>query len=221
MSSNTIELNQSLRDYLINVSVKEPGVLKDLREETLQLDEFQMQISPEQGSFLSFLVKLINAKHTLDIGVFTGYSSLVVALQLPQNGYVTACDTNEEWTEIAQKYWKAAKVEDNIDLHIAPAVETLDKLISNGNEGLYDFSFIDADKINYQHYFEQSLVLVRKGGVISIDNVLWGGRVLDNSDTEPATRAIREFNSKLYKDDRVAISMIPIGDGLTLAQKLK
>ena len=220
MSSNTIKLNQSLRDYLINVSVKESGVLKDLREETLKLDEFQMQISPEQGSFLSFLVKLINAKHTLDIGVFTGYSSLVVALQLPQNGYVTACDTNEEWTEIAQKYWKAAKVEDNIDLHIAPAVETLEKLISNGNEGLYDFSFIDADKINYQHYFEQSLVLVRKGGVIAIDNVLWGGRVLDNSDTEPATRAIREFNSKLYKDDRVAISMIPIGDGLTLAQKL-
>ena len=220
MSSDTIELNQSLRDYLINVSVKESGVLKDLREETLQLDEFQMQISPEQGSFLSFLVKLINAKHTLDIGVFTGYSSLVVALQLPQNGYVTACDTNEEWTEIAQKYWKAAKVEDNIDLHIAPAVETLEKLISNGNEGLYDFSFIDADKINYQHYFEQSIVLVRKGGVIAIDNVLWGGRVLDNSDTEPATRAIREFNSKLYKDDRVAISMIPIGDGLTLAQKL-
>ena len=220
MSSDTIELNQSLRDYLINVSVKEPGVLKDLREETLQLDEFQMQISPEQGSFLSFLVKLINAKHTLDIGVFTGYSSLVVALQLPQNGYVTACDTNEEWTEIAQKYWKEAKVEDKIDLHIAPAVETLDKLISNGNEGLYDFSFIDADKINYKHYFEQSLTLVRKGGVIAIDNVLWGGRVLDNSDTEPATRAIREFNSKLYKDDRVAISMIPIGDGLTLAQKL-
>jgi len=220
MSSDTIELNQSLRDYLINVSVKEPSVLKDLREETLKLDEFQMQISPEQGSFLSFLVKLINAKNTLDIGVFTGYSSLVVALQLPQNGYVTACDTNEEWTEIAQKYWKAAKVEDKIDLHIAPAVETLEKLISNGNEGLYDFSFIDADKINYQHYFEQSLVLVRKGGVIAIDNVLWGGRVLDNSDTEPATRAIREFNSKLYKDDRVAISMIPIGDGLTLAQKL-
>ena len=220
MSSDTIELNQSLREYLINFSVKEPGVLKDLREETLQLDEFQMQISPEQGSFLSFLVKLINAKHTLDIGVFTGYSSLVVALQLPQNGYVTACDTNEEWTEIAQKYWKEAKVEDKIDLHIAPAVETLEKLISNGNEGLYDFSFIDADKINYQHYFEQSLTLVRKGGVIAIDNVLWGGRVLDNSDTEPATRAIREFNSKLFEDDRVVISMIPIGDGLTLAQKI-
>ena len=220
MSSDTIELNQSLRDYLINVSVKEHSVLKILREETLKLDEFQMQISPEQGSFLSFLVNLINAKHTLDIGVFTGYSSLVVALQLPQNGYVTACDTNEEWTEIAQKYWKAAEVEDKIDLHLAPAVETLEKLISNGNEGLYDFSFIDADKINYQHYFEQSLTLVRKGGVIAIDNVLWGGRVLDNSDTEPSTRAIRKFNSRLYKDDRVAISMIPIGDGLTLAQKL-
>ena len=111
---------------------------------------------------------------------------------------MTACDTNEEWTEIAQKFWKAAKVEDKIDLHIAEAVETLEKLISNGNEGLYDFSFIDADKINYQHYFEQSLTLVRKGGIIAIDNVLWGGRVLDNSDTEPATRAIREFNSRLY-----------------------
>ena len=220
MSSDTIELNQSLRDYLINVSVKEPGVLKNLREETLKLDEFQMQISPEQGSFLSFLVNLINAKHTLDIGVFTGYSSLIVALRLPENGYVTACDTNEEWTEIAQKYWKIAKVEDNIDLHIAPAVETLEKLISNGNEGLYDFSFIDADKINYKHYFEQSLALIHKGGVIAIDNVLWGGRVLDDSDTEPATRSIREFNSRLYKDERVAISMIPIGDGLTLAQKL-
>ena len=133
---------------------------------------------------------------------------------------MTACDTNEEWTEIAQKYWKAAEVEDKIALPLAPAVETLEKLISNGNEGLYDFSFIDADKINYQHYFEQSLILMRKGGVIAIDNVLWGGRVLDNSDTEPATRAIREFNSRLYKDERVAISMIPIGDGLTLAQKL-
>tara|TARA_B110001454_G_scaffold15690_1_gene14074 strand:- start:764 stop:1426 length:663 start_codon:yes stop_codon:yes gene_type:complete len=220
MSSDTITLNEKLRDYLINVSVKEPKVLKDLREETSKLNEFQMQISPEQGSFLSFLVNLINAKHTLDIGVFTGYSSLVVALELPQDGLVTACDTNEEWTEIAQKYWKMAKVEDKINLHIAPAIETLDNLISKGKEGFYDFSFIDADKINYQHYFDKSLSLVREGGVIAIDNVLWGGRVLDNSDIEPATRAIREFNRKLYQDNRVSISMIPIGDGLTLARKL-
>jgi len=220
MSSDTIVLDQKLRDYLLNVSVKEPNVLKNLRKETSALDEFQMQTSPEQGSFLSFLVNLISAKFTLDIGVFTGYSALVVALELPQSGYVTACDTNEEWTNIAQKYWSMAKVEKKIDLHIAPAVETLDKLLEDGYEGKYDFSFIDADKINYQHYFERSLSLIREGGIIAIDNVLWGGRVLDSSDIEPATRAIREFNSKLYQDDRVSISMIPIGDGLTLARKL-
>jgi predicted O-methyltransferase YrrM len=220
MSSNTIVLDQKLREYLLNTSLKEPKVLNNLREETSRLDEFQMQISPEQGSFLSFLIGLINAKITLDIGVFTGYSALVVALELPQDGYVTACDTSEEWTDIAQKYWKMAKVEDKINLHIAPAMETLDKLLADGYQEKYDFSFIDADKINYQHYFERSLSLVRKGGLIAIDNVLWGGRVLDKHDTEPATRAIRKFNKKLYQDQRVSISMIPIGDGLTLARKL-
>ena len=220
MSSNTIVLDQKLREYLLNTSLKEPKVLINLREETSRLDEFQMQISPEQGSFLSFLIGLINAKITLDIGVFTGYSALVVALELPQDGYVTACDTSEEWTDIAQKYWRMAKVEDKINLHIAPAMETLDKLLADGYQEKYDFSFIDADKINYQHYFERSLSLVRKGGLIAIDNVLWGGRVLDKHDTEPATRAIRKFNKKLYQDQRVSISMIPIGDGLTLARKL-
>ena len=220
MSSNTIILDQKLREYLLNTSLKESKVLNNLREETSRLDEFQMQISPEQGSFLSFLIGLINAKITLDIGVFTGYSALVVALELPQDGYVTACDTSEEWTDIAQKYWKMAKVEDKINLHIAPAMETLDKLLADGYQEKYDFSFIDADKINYQHYFERSLSLVRKGGLIAIDNVLWGGRVLDKHDTEPATRAIRKFNKKLYQDQRVSISMIPIGDGLTLARKL-
>ena len=220
MSSNTIVLDQKLREYLLNTSLKEPKVLINLREETSRLDEFQMQISPEQGSFLSFLIGLINAKLTLDIGVFTGYSALVVALELPQDGYVTACDTSEEWTDIAQNYWKMAKVEDKINLHIAPAMETLDKLLADGYQEKYDFSFIDADKINYQHYFERSLSLVRKGGLIAIDNVLWGGRVLDKHDTEPATRAIRKFNKKLYQDQRVSISMIPIGDGLTLARKL-
>ena len=220
MSSNTIVLDQKLREYLLNTSLKEPKVLINLREETSRLDEFQMQISPEQGSFLSFLIGLINAKLTLDIGVFTGYSALVVALELPQDGYVTACDTSEEWTDIAKKYWRMAKVEDKINLHIAPAMETLDKLLADGYQEKYDFSFIDADKINYQHYFERSLSLVRKGGLIAIDNVLWGGRVLDKHDTEPATRAIRKFNKKLYQDQRVSISMIPIGDGLTLARKL-
>ena len=220
MSSDTIELNKSLRDYLIASSVKEPKVLRDLRKETSTLDESQMQISPEQGTFLSFLVGLLSARHTLDIGVFTGYSSLVVALQLPQDGFVTACDTNIDWTDIAKKYWKMANVEQRINLHIAPAIQTLDTLIADGKEEMYDFSFIDADKISYQEYFERSLCLVRKGGIIAIDNVLWGGKVLDSSDNEPATKAIRDFNQKLYADNRVSISMIPIGDGLTLARKL-
>ena len=220
MSSDTIELNAGLRNYLINSSVKESEVLIELRKETSKLDESQMQISPEQGTLLSFLIDTINAKFTLDIGVFTGYSSLVVAMRLPRNGYVTACDTNIEWTDIAKKYWKMANVEQKINLHIAPAIQTLDTLIADGKEGLYDFSFIDADKISYQKYFERSLCLVRKGGIIAIDNVLWGGKVLDSADNEPATRAIRDFNQKLYADNRVSISMIPIGDGLTLARKL-
>jgi len=220
MSSSTISLGQKLREYLLANSLKEHKVLKNLRAETLKLNEFEMQISPEQGSFLAFLVNIINAKRTLDIGVFTGYSSLVIALQLPKDGLVTACDTNVDWTDIAQKYWKMASVNNKIDLHIAPANKTLDSLISNGFEGAYDFSFIDADKINYQRYFEKSLALVRTGGIIAIDNVLWGGRVLDSSDSEPATRAIQKFNKKLYNDNRVEISMIPIGDGLTLARKL-
>ena len=220
MSSDTIELNAGLRNYLINSSVKESEVLIELRKETSKLDESQMQISPEQGTLLSFLIDTINAKFTLDIGVFTGYSSLVVAMRLPRNGYVTACDTNIEWTDIAKKFWKKANVEQKINLHLAPAIQTLDTLIADGKEEMYDFSFIDADKISYQEYFERSLCLVRKGGIIAIDNVLWGGKVLDSTDNEPATRAIRDFNQKLYADNRVSISMIPIGDGLTLARKL-
>ena len=191
MSTTTIILDEKLREYLLNVSVKESEILRELREETAQMEYSAMQISPEQGSFMAFLVGLINGKRTLDIGVFTGYSSLVVALALPKDGYVTACDINTEWTDIARKYWKLAQVEDKIDLRIAPALETLDELLTDGYRGTYDFSFIDADKINYQQYYERSLELIRSGGLIAIDNVLW----------------------------RVSISMVPIGDGLTLACK--
>ena len=219
MSSSTIGLNDSLRKYLLDVSCRESKTLKDLREETSSLKESQMQISPEQGSFLSILVNIIGAKKTLDIGVFTGYSSLVVASQLPSDGCVTACDTNIEWTDIAKKYWKLAGVEKKINLVLDPAKKTLDRLLTDGAESTYDFSFIDADKINYQIYFERSLKLLRAGGVIAIDNVLWGGKVLDNNDNDPATRAIRLFNQKLFADERVSISMLPIGDGLTLAIK--
>jgi len=219
MSTGTIVLDNQLRDYLLNVSVKEPEVLRDLRKKTENLEFAQMQISPEQGSFMAFLVGLINGKRTLDIGVFTGYSSLVVALALPKDGYVTACDINTEWTDIARKYWKLAQVEDKIDLRIAPALETLDELLTDGYRGTYDFSFIDADKINYQQYYERSLELIRSGGLIAIDNVLWSGRVIDDHSGDPNTEAIREFNKKLYQDERVSISMVPIGDGLTLACK--
>ena len=220
MSSETIILDNQLRDYLLNVSVKEPEVLRALRKETGNLEYSQMQISPEQGSFMAFLVSLINSKNTLDIGVFTGYSALIVALALPKDGCVTACDINTDWTDIAKKYWKLANVENKIDLRISPAIETLDRLISDGCRDRYDFSFIDADKINYQHYYEKSLVLIRPGGLIAIDNVLWSGKVLDDKNEDPDTKAIREFNNKLYHDKRVSISMIPIGDGITLVRKL-
>ena len=219
MSTTTIILDEKLREYLLNVSVKESEILRELREETAQMEYSAMQISPEQGSFMAFLVGLINGKRTLDIGVFTGYSSLVVALALPKDGYVTACDINTEWTDIARKYWKLAQVEDKIDLRIAPALETLDELLTDGYRGTYDFSFIDADKINYQQYYERSLELIRSGGLIAIDNVLWSGRVIDDHSGDPNTEAIREFNKKLYQDERVSISMVPIGDGLTLACK--
>ena len=220
MSTATIILDEKLREYLLNVSVKESEILRELREETAQIEYSAMQISPEQGAFMSFLVELIQAKRTLEIGVFTGYSALVVAMALPEDGIVTACDVSEEWANVGMKYWKKAQVEDKIDLRIAPALKTLDQLLSEGKQGTYDFAFIDADKIEYQGYFDKSLELLRIGGLIAIDNVLWGGSVIDDSIQDSSTKAIRKFNKKLYQDERVSISMVPIGDGLTLARKL-
>ena len=220
MSTATIILDEKLREYLLNVSVKESEILRELREETAQMEYSAMQISPEQGAFMSFLVELIQAKRTLEIGVFTGYSALVVAMALSEDGIVTACDVSEEWANVGMKYWKKAQVEDKIDLRIAPALKTLDQLLSEGKQGTYDFAFIDADKIEYQGYFDKSLELLRIGGLIAIDNVLWGGSVIDDSIQDSSTKAIREFNENLSSDPRVSISMVPIGDGLTLACKL-
>ena len=220
MSTATIMLDEKLREYLLNVSVKESEILRELREETAQMEYSAMQISPEQGAFMSFLVELIQAKRTLEIGVFTGYSALVVAMALSEDGIVTACDVSEEWANVGMKYWKKAQVEDKIDLRIAPALKTLDQLLSEGKQGTYDFAFIDADKIEYQGYFDKSLELLRIGGLIAIDNVLWGGSVIDDSIQDSSTKAIREFNENLSSDSRVSISMVPIGDGLTLACKL-
>ena len=219
MGKKNIGLRDEVYQYLLSVSVKEADILKKLRAETAKHPMAVMQISPDQGQFMSLLVQLLGAKKTLDIGVFTGYSSLVVALALPTDGKVVACDIDETYTAIARRYWQAAGVADKIELHIAPALETLDRLIAAGEAGSFDFVFIDADKRNYSNYYERALELIRPGGLIAIDNVLWSGRVADLQDTDKRTVAIREFNQKLYQDRRVKISMLPVADGLTLALK--
>jgi predicted O-methyltransferase YrrM len=178
-----------------------------------------MQIAPEQGQFMALLVQLLGAKKTLEVGVFTGYSSLVVALALPPEGQIVACDHSEEFTAIARRYWQQAGVAHKIHLHIAPALETLDQLLATGEAETFDFAFIDADKSNYDNYYERSLQLVRPGGLIAIDNVLWSGRVADPQIQDNRTKKIRAFNEKLLQDQRVSLSLVPIGDGLTLALK--
>ena len=219
MSKKTLGLDNQLYDYLLSVSVREPDILRQLREETARHPMSQMQIAPEQGQFMALLVQLIGATKTLEVGVFTGYSSLCVALALPPNGKIVACDVSEEYTAIARRYWKSAGVADKIDLRIAPALDTLDELLVAGQAGTFDFAFIDADKRNYEGYYERSLQLVRPGGLIAIDNVLWSGRVADSQVQDNQTNSIRIFNEKLYEDERVTLSLVPIADGLTLALK--
>ena len=219
MSKQTIGLEQNLYDYLLSVSLREPITLTQLRQETSQLPMSRMQISPEQGQFMALLVKLIGAKKTLELGVFTGYSSLVVALALPADGKIVACDVSEEYTSIARRYWQQAGVADKIDLHIAPALETLDSLLAAGEAGTFDFAFIDADKGNYENYYERSLELIRPGGLIAIDNVLWSSKVADLEIQDNQTNKIRAFNRKLHQDSRITLSLVPIADGLTLAIK--
>ncbi|MFW6358572.1 MAG: class I SAM-dependent methyltransferase [Chroococcales cyanobacterium] len=219
MSNKTLQLNEQLYNYLQSVSVREPEILTQLRQETQKQPMSQMQIAPEQGQFMAFLVQLMGAKKTLEVGVYTGYSSLVVALALPPDGKVIACDINEEYTAIARRYWEAAGVSNKIDLHLAPALETLDKLQQEGHSNTFDFAFIDADKSNYDNYYEQCLTLIRPGGVIALDNMLWSGRVADPNVDDNRTKKIRALNEKLYQDDRISLSLVPIADGLTLALK--
>jgi predicted O-methyltransferase YrrM len=219
MATQTLGLDRPLYDYLLSVSLREPEILAQLRRETAQLPMARMQISPEQGQFMALLVQLMGAKKTLEVGVFTGYSSLIVALALPPEGQVVACDLDREYTAIARRYWLQAGISEKIDLHIAPALETLDQLLADGQAGTFDFAFIDADKGNYGNYYERSLQLIRPGGLIAIDNVLWSGRVADPQEQDKQTEAIRSFNQKLFRDERVTISLVPISDGLTLARK--
>jgi predicted O-methyltransferase YrrM len=220
MSNQSIGLSDNLYQYLVANSVREPEILQQLREETARHPLVNMQISPEQGQFMGLLVQLIGAKKCLEVGVFTGYSALAVALNLPEDGRIVACDVSAEFTTIARKYWQAGGVNSKIDLQIAPALETLDRLLANGEAGTFDFAFIDADKNNYAAYYDRCWQLVRQNGLILVDNVLWYGRVADPTMADDQrTQAIHTLNQQIYHDDRVQISLIPIGDGLTIARK--
>ncbi len=219
MANHKSLIEPQLYNYLLSTSLREPDILRHLRQETADHPMSNMQIAPEQGQFMTLLVQLMGAKKTLEVGVFTGYSSLVVALALPADGKVVACDVSEEFTAIARRYWQQAGVANKIDLHIAPAMETLDNLLAAGEANSFDFAFIDADKSNYDGYYERSLLLVRPGGLIAIDNVLWSGRVADPQIQDNRTTKIRALNEKLHQDQRISLSLIPIADGLTLAWK--
>lgn len=219
MGKENLGLDKPLYEYLLSVSLRESEVLAKLRQETSQHSASIMQISPDQGQFMALLIKLLGATKTLDIGVFTGYSSLVVAIALPETGKIIACDRDPQATAIARRYWQEAGVAHKIDLRLAPALQTLDNLIAEGQVNSFDFAFIDADKRNYPNYYERALTLLRPGGIVAIDNVLWFGSVADPQDTDKRTIAIREFNQKLHQDPRVDISMLAIADGLTLALK--
>ncbi len=217
MSTGVLNLTTDLRDYIWEKGMNEHPVLKELRAETAELPESMMQICPEQGALMANIIRIMSAKRTIEIGTFTGYSTLVVALALPEDGEIVACDISKEWTSVGKKKWEQARVRDKIDLRIAPALETLEDLLAEGQEGTFDFAFIDADKTNYLNYYQKCLKLVRRGGVIAIDNVLWSGAVIKNDVNDVDTVAIRELNDYLVRDERVALSMVPVGDGLTIA----
>jgi caffeoyl-CoA O-methyltransferase len=214
-----IRLDERLHDYVVAVGAREHPLLARLRAETATLPKGNMQISPDQGAFMQFLVGAPGVKNYLEIGVFTGYSSLAVALALPEEGRVTALDASAEWTAIARRYWTEAGVAAKIDLRLAPALQSLDALLAQGRAGTYDLAFIDADKENYEAYFERCLALVRPGGVIATDNTLWDGAVIDAKDTSADTAAIRAFNLRRRNDTRIDLCLVPIADGLTLTRK--
>jgi predicted O-methyltransferase YrrM len=214
MPSKALTLDDRLLDYLHSVSLREPEVLQKLRQETAAHPRSQMQIAPEQGQFMALLVELLGAQRILEIGCFTGYSALAMSLALPADGHIDTCDVDEETTAIARRYWQEAGQQDKITLHLAPALDTLKKL-----QGPYDMVFLDADKVNYDGYLEASYKLLRTGGLILIDNVLWSGAVADPGVSDPDTEALRALNRKLQADSRFTISMLPVADGLTLARK--
>ncbi len=215
MSNRTLAIDDRIYDYLLSVSVDESELLARLRQETLGVEWSVMQISPEQGQFMSLLVRLLNVKRALEVGTYTGYSSICIASALAEGGQLLCCDDSEEWTAVARKYWKLAGLENKIQLQLQDASKTLQMLVEQ-EAGTFDFIFIDADKQNYEVYYEYSLSLLRKGGLLAVDNTLWSGKVADEENNEPGTRAIRRFNDRVKNDTRVTQSLVPIGDGLTL-----
>jgi caffeoyl-CoA O-methyltransferase len=212
-------MSDALWRYLVDVTVHEPPLLARLREETMKLSDSGMQISPEQGRFLAFLVELLGVRRYLEVGVFTGYSSLAVALALPADGRIVACDMSDEWTRTARRYWAEAGVAERIELKLGPGVASLAALAESGARGSFDLAFFDADKESSLEYFERGLELVRQGGLLAFDNALWGGKVADPAENADSTRSLRALNAKVCSDPRVSASLVPIGDGLLLARK--
>jgi predicted O-methyltransferase YrrM len=219
MSGRTLPLSDALLAYVARSSVREHPILAELRAATASMPHAQMQIGPDQGALMALLVKLLGARRTLEIGVFTGYSALAVALALPADGKVVACDVSEEWTAVGRRHWEKAGVAGKIDLRLGRALSTLDVLVAQGAAGTFDFAFIDADKQGYAAYYERCLVLLRRGGLVAVDNTLWSGAVIDPKDTSADTVALRAFNEALAGDSRVDLAMLTVGDGLTLAMK--
>lgn len=213
-------MTDRLYEYVLSVSLREPEALRQLREETSRLSEAEWQIAPEQGPFLAMLVQLMGARQCLEVGTFTGYSAAWVAGVLPADGKIICCDVNESYAAIARKYWALAGVSARIDLRLAPALDTLTRLLAEGRAGSFDYAFIDADKANYDVYYEKCLELIRSGGLIAVDNTLWDGKVADPSATDEDTAGIRRLNAKLFTDTRVSLSFLPFADGLTLARKV-
>lgn len=219
MSNRTLNLDDNLYSYILSASSRESNLLVELRKETESVELSIMQIAPEQGQFMALIVKLLQAKRAIEIGTYTGYSSICVASAMPEDGKLIACDVSKEWTEIAKRYWKQAAVDNKIELRLAPAIETLDNLLKGKQHNSFDFIFIDADKAHYDDYYERSLSLLRPGGLIMIDNVLWNGSVADPSITDVDTKSIRALNEKLKDDERIELSLLPIADGISLVLK--
>ncbi|MGH2456304.1 MAG: class I SAM-dependent methyltransferase [Candidatus Limnocylindria bacterium] len=218
MSNRSIGLSAELHAYLVDHGVREHPVLARLREETARMHNAAMQIAPEEGAFLSLLVQVTNARRVLEVGTFTGYSSTAMALALPPDGRIVCCDVSREWTDVARRAWTDAGVADRVDLRLGPAVETLAALLAAGEAGSFDLAFIDANKSDYDAYYERALGLLRRGGVVAIDNVLRSGRVADETVTDIDTTVIRNLNAKIVADERVDVAMLPLADGLTLAR---